>query len=375
MSNWKTYKLSDFAEINPRISLKQGNEYSFVEMKDLDATFKYVTPSAKKELKGGAKFENGDTLFARITPCLENGKICQVKELENNVGFGSTEFLIFRGKENISDTDFVYYLMRSDYVRNNAIQMMSGTSGRQRVEKSALEELEIQVPDLITQKEIAQILSSLDDKIELLQQMNQTLEGIAQAIFKEWFVDFNFPGFDGELVDGLPKGWRMGKFEELTDIKTGKGLKRSEFKIDGKYPVVGANGELGKTDDYLLEDKFLLTGRVGTLGAVDISYGKKWYSDNVLIMKPYSYFYYAYFILRMIDMNSLNRGSTQPLITQTDLKNYLSLIPEEGTLNLFEDVISHLFEKVFRNKEQIQTLTQTRDTLLQKLMSGNLEIN
>lgn len=374
MSNWKTYKLRDFVEINPRISLKQGNEYSFVEMKDLDATFKYVVPSAKKELKGGAKFENRDTLFARITPCLENGKICQVKELENNVGFGSTEFLIFRGKENISDTDFVYYLMRSDYVRNNAIQMMSGTSGRQRVEKSALEELEIQAPDLNTQKEIAQILSSLDDKIELLQQMNQTLENIALAIFKEWFVNFNFPGFDGELVDGLPKGWEMGKFEELTDIKTGKGLKRSEFKIDGKYPVVGANGELGKTDDYLLDDKFLLTGRVGTLGAVNISYGKKWYSDNVLIMKPYSYFYYAYFILRMIDMNSLNRGSTQPLITQTDLKNYLSLIPDEDTLNLFEDVISHLFEKVFRNKEQIQTLTQTRDTLLPKLISVQLEI-
>ncbi|HAF32617.1 restriction endonuclease subunit S [Sphingobacterium sp. UBA7038] len=374
MNNWKTYKLSDFAEINPRISLKQGNEYSFVEMKDLDATFKYVTPSAKKELKGGAKFENGDTLFARITPCLENGKICQVKELENNVGFGSTEFLIFRGKEKISDTDFVYYLMRSDYVRNNAIQMMSGTSGRQRVEKSALEELEIQAPDLTTQSQIAQILSSLDDKIELLQQMNQTLENIAQAIFKEWFVDFNFPGFDGELVDGLPKGWKMGKFEELTDIKTGKGLKRSEFKIDGKYPVIGANGELGKTDNYLLDDKFLLTGRVGTLGAINISYGKKWYSDNVLIMKPYSYFYYAYFILRMIDMNSLNRGSTQPLVTQTDLKNYLMLIPNDNILNLFEDVVSHIFEKIFCNKEQTQTLTQTRDTLLPKLMSGQLEI-
>lgn len=375
MNNWKTYKLSDFAEVNPRISLKQGNEYSFVEMKDLDATFKYVTPSAKKELKGGAKFENGDTLFARITPCLENGKICQVKELENNVGFGSTEFLIFRGKENISDTDFVYYLMRSDYVRNNAIQMMSGTSGRQRVERSALEELEIQAPDLATQNQVAQILSSLDDKIELLQQMNQTLENIAQAIFKEWFVDFNFPEFDGELVDGLPKGWRMGKFEELTDIKTGKGLKRSEFKIDGKYPVIGANGELGKTDNYLLDDKFLLTGRVGTLGSINISYGKKWYSDNVLIMKPYSYFYYAYFILRMIDMNSLNRGSTQPLVTQTDLKNYLMSMPNENILILFEDVVSHMFEKIFCNKEQIQTLTQTRDTLLPKLMSGELEFN
>jgi len=210
MSEWKTYRLGDFAEINPRISLKQGNEYSFVEMKDLDATYKYVSPSTKKELKGGSKFQNGDTLFARITPCLENGKICQVKNLVGNVGFGSTEFLVFRGKENISNSDFVYYLSRSEFVKNNAIQMMTGTSGRQRVEKSALEELEISIPDLPTQTQIAQILTSLDDKIELNLQMNQTLEAMAQAIFKEWFVNFKFPGFDGQLVDGLPKGWRMG---------------------------------------------------------------------------------------------------------------------------------------------------------------------
>ena len=114
MSDWKTYKLGEFAEINPRVPLKQGYEYSFVEMKDLNATFKYVSPSAKKELKGGSKFQKGDTLFARITPCLENGKICQVKSLENNVGFGSTEFLVFRGKENVSDNDFVYYLSGCD---------------------------------------------------------------------------------------------------------------------------------------------------------------------------------------------------------------------------------------------------------------------
>ena len=179
MSKWEKYKLGEFVEINPRVPLKQGNEYSFVEMKDLDAMLKYVSPSAKKELKGGSKFENRDTLFARITPCLENGKICQVKNLENNIGFGSTEFLVFRGKESISDTDFVYYLTKSDYVKNNAIQMMTGTSGRQRVEKSALENLEIIVPDFVTQSQIAQILTSFDDKIELLGQMNQTLETMA----------------------------------------------------------------------------------------------------------------------------------------------------------------------------------------------------
>jgi len=375
MSDWKTYRLGEFIDINPRVTLKQGNEYSFVEMKDLNATFKYVSPSAKRELKGGSKFQNGDTLFARITPCLENGKICQVKKLENNVGFGSTEFLVFRGKENVSDNDFVYYLSRSEFVKNNAVQMMTGTSGRQRVEKSALEQLEITAPGLPTQRQIAQILSSLDDKIELNLQMNQTLEAMAQAVFKEWFVDFKFPGFDGELVDGLPKGWRMGSFEELTDIKTGKGLKRTEFKPDGIYPIIGANGELGRTDEYLLDDKLLLTGRVGTLGSIKISYGKKWYSDNVLIMKPYKYFYFSYFNLKAIDMNSLNRGSTQPLVTQTDLKNYLTLIPSEEILLLFEKTVNEIFEKIFFNDIQIQTLTQTRDILLPKLMSGKMRLN
>src|ERR1043165_7831815 len=201
-SKWKSYKLGEFADINPKVPLKQGNEYSFVEMKDLYSTMKFVLPSSKRELKGGSKFQNGDTLFARITPCLENGKISQVKGLENGVGFGSTEFLVFRGKNNVSDSDFVYYLTRTKYVRNNAIQMMTGTSGRQRVEKTALEGLEIFAPESIsTQRSIASILSSLDDKIELNLQMNQTLEATAQAIFKEWFVNFNFPGFDGKLVD------------------------------------------------------------------------------------------------------------------------------------------------------------------------------
>ena len=212
MSNWKTYTLGELAEINPKISLKQGSEYSFFEMKDLDATLKYGSPSVKKELKGGSKFQNGDTLFARITPCLENGKICQVKNLENEVGFGSTEFMIFRGKEDLSDTDFIYYITRTEYVRNAAIQAMTGTSGRQRVEKSALQELDVVAPDLKSQKSIASILSSLDNKIELSLQMNQTLEEMAQAIFKEWFVNFNF-------LSREPKGAYLGRSPDVGNIK------------------------------------------------------------------------------------------------------------------------------------------------------------
>ncbi len=270
--------------------------------------------------------------------------------------------------------EYARYLFRDISFRRQVYQLATGDI-RFNISQESLANIEIEIPDTDTQKEIAQILTSLDDKIELNLQMNQTLEAMAQAIFKEWFVNFNFPGFDGELVDGLPKGWRMGSFEELTDIKTGKGLKRTEFKPDGIYPIIGANGELGRTDEYLLDDKLLLTGRVGTLGSIKISYGKKWYSDNVLIMKPYKYFYFSYFNLKAIDMNSLNRGSTQPLVTQTDLKNYLTLIPSEEILLLFEKTVNEIFEKIFFNDIQIQTLTQTRDTLLPKLMSGKMRLN
>lgn len=146
MTNWKEYKFSDFVEINPKVALKKGIEYSFVEMKDLSDENKFVTPSQKRPLSGGSRFENNDTLFARITPCLENGKIAQVKELENGVGFGSTEFLIFRGKKGVSNTDFVHYLSLSDEVRSFAEQNMVGTSGRQRVSWQAFENLTLNLP-------------------------------------------------------------------------------------------------------------------------------------------------------------------------------------------------------------------------------------
>lgn len=392
MSEWKTYKLGEFTDINPRVPLKQGNDYSFVEMKDLNATFKYVSPSAKRELKGGSKFQNGDTLFARITPCLENGKICQVKKLENNVGFGSTEFLVFRGKENVSDNDFVYYLSRSEFVKNNAVQMMTGTSGRQRVEKSALEQLEITAPDLPTQRQIAQILTSLDDKIELNLQMNQTLESMAQAIFKEWFVNFNFPGFDGELVDGLPKGWRMGNLDELcSNIRVSYNPIRDE--IDTRY--IGLEhiprksimlSEWGHSDDINSQKSQFQKG--------DILFGKlRPYfhkvviapfngicSTDILVIRsiiPQSQLY-AYFHLFSDECisysNSHSDGTRMPRVNWNSLSKFQIPIPSDEILIQFQETNHPFFEKVYSSIFENQSLTQTRDTLLPKLMSGQLEV-
>lgn len=397
MSDWKTYRLGEFIDINPRVTLKQGNEYSFVEMKDLNATFKYVSPSAKRELKGGSKFQNGDTLFARITPCLENGKICQVKKLENNVGFGSTEFLVFRGKENVSDNDFVYYLSRSEFVKNNAVQMMTGTSGRQRVEKSALEQLEITAPSLPTQKKIAQILSSLDDKIELNLQMNQTLEAMAQAIFKEWFVNFNFPGFDGELVDGLPKGWRMGKVKDVYKTTSGGTPSRAkgEYYENGTINWVKSkelNGNfIFDTEEKITEKavknssaklipkhSILLAMYGATVGEYAIT-GRETTCNQAIcavIEKefPYTYFF-EYFKTNRNSIIGRASGSAQQNISQALIQQLEILIPSIEIVNNYHLVVEPLFNKMEENLLQIQTLTQTRDTLLPKLLSGSLEIN
>jgi len=405
MTAWKKYRLGDFTEINPRISLKQGNEYSFVEMKDLDAMLKYVSPSTKKELKGGSKFENGDTLFARITPCLENGKICQAKNLENNVGFGSTEFLVFRGKREISDTNFVYYLTKNDYVKNKAIQMMTGTSGRQRVEKSALENLEIFAPDLPTQTRIAQILTSFDDKIELLGQMNQTLETMAQTIFKEWFIDFNFPGFDEELVDGLPKGWRKGKLGEIVD-KISKGttptqkdlenlevsvpfLKVKDINDNGIVsienvefiPVEVHNKQLKRsileTNDIL----FSIAGTIGRVAILDNSLNNSNCNQAIAFIRlkdkekhlEFVYLWLKNEIIQNFINSSIVQG-VQANVSLTVLNNIDIIIPDQINICYWINVIKPIFSKITNNQHQIRTLTHLRDTLLPKLMSGAVKV-
>ncbi len=210
MSEWKEYKFSDFVEINPSVPLNGKEEYSYVEMKDLQDGNKFCFPSAKRKPASGARFQDGDTLFAKITPCLENGKICQVKGLVNGIGFGSTEFFVLRGKQKISDNEFVFYLSRWEEVRAFAESRFEGTSGRQRVPKNCFENLYLNLPDLKEQTAIAEILSSLDDKIDLLHHQNKTLEQLAETIFRQWIL----PASAGQAgVVEADESWEVGTLE------------------------------------------------------------------------------------------------------------------------------------------------------------------
>lgn len=175
-SEWVTMKASDFIEFNPRLSLKKGTLATKIAMDKLQPFTKRIDITEKALYSGGAKFCNGDTILARITPCLENGKTAFVDILqEGEAGFGSTEFIVMRAKEGVSDPQFVYYVAISPFFRERAIKSMVGSSGRQRVQQSVIENLELSVPPLQIQKEIGSFPSEIDKKIAVNNQINDNL--------------------------------------------------------------------------------------------------------------------------------------------------------------------------------------------------------
>lgn len=318
--------------------------------------------------------KDNDILISTVRPNLKH--YCYIKKAKANL-VASTGFAVITAKK--ADSAYLYYLLTTNEYTNYLTQIAEGhTSAYPSFNPDVIENSIFIMPPLPEQKVVAAILSSFDDKIELLRRQNKTLEKIALTIFKEWFVNFTVNGKKLRIDNstGLPEGWRMGKYNELADVITGKGLKKEFIKKKGKYLVLGANGRLGETDEFLFDEDLILTGRVGTLGTVYISKGKVWISDNVLITKAKNIhnFYFAYFNLKRLNFESLNRGSTQPLITQTDLKNVEIIIPKDEIIKSWHNVVSNLFLEIFNNYSQIQTLSRLRNTLLPKLMKGEIRV-
>ena len=176
MSEWSNKKFNDIVTFNPKETLKKGSIAKKVAMDMLQPFCRDISTFELTEYNGGTKFRNGDTIMARITPCLENGKTAKVSFLsDDEVGFGSTEYIVFRAIEGVSDEDFIYYLVCSPIVREPAIKSMVGSSGRQRVQTDVLQNLEISIPDLETQCKIGSLLRSIDDKIALNAAINENL--------------------------------------------------------------------------------------------------------------------------------------------------------------------------------------------------------
>ena len=259
--------------------------------------------------------------------------------------------------------EFVYWLMRWRDYQEFIVNSASGTSVM-HTSPSRICEFEFELPPLPEQKAIASVLSSLDDKIDLLHRQNKTLEAMAETLFRQWFIE------------EAKEDWEEASLGSLFTISSGKGLKREQFRDHGLIPVLGANGEIGRTDQVMFEEFLIYTGRVGTLGKVSIIEGQPvWLSDNTLVFRDIEYFYFTYFQLKAVNYQEYNVGSTQPLIRQSDIKEIAVLLPSDlDMIKRFELQAKDIFGKIQTNTKQIQTLENLRNTLLPKLMSGEVRV-
>ena len=235
------YRLSDIAEFNPRESIKKGSVAKKIAMDKLQPFCRDIPEYEYATFSGGTKFRNGDTIMARITPCLENGKTAKVNILDDGeVGFGSTEYIVFRAKENLADEDYLYYLVCSPLVRDPAIKSMVGSSGRQRVQTDVVQNLEIDIPDLDTQKKIGGILRTFDNKIALNNAINENLEEQAVVLFRSWFSAFslspNSPRVSSEFGE-IPEDFAVIKVGNLPMLVT-------DYVANGSFAALKANVNL-----------------------------------------------------------------------------------------------------------------------------------
>jgi type I restriction enzyme S subunit len=283
--------------------------------------------------------------------------------------------------------EYLFYLLKANI--QELINRESGTVFGS-INKDDIYNLEVIIAQSDDdQRRIAEILSALDDKIELNRQTNATLEAIAQAIFKEWFVDFDFPGATGELVESdlglIPKGWRVGKLEEIVtnfDRKRVPLSSRERENRKGAFPYYGAASILDYVDDYIFDGVYLLMGEDGTVITEDgkpvLQYvsGKFWVNNHTHVLQGKKPFSTEYVLLQLKNTNvkHIVTGAVQPKINQGNMNELPVVIPDEFTLLSFQDIITPIFSNILDTEQETSILTGIRDNLLPKLMNGEIEV-
>ena len=315
----------------------------------------------------------GDIVVTTEAPL---GEVGQLDHRKLSIG---QRLITLRGKSGFLDNSYLKYLMMSEYVQNQLFARSTGTTVT-GIKQSELRKIDLPIPPFDIQLRIADILSALDEKIELNRQINATLEAIAQAIFKEWFVDFNFPGATGEMVESelgmIPKGWRVGRLGNICELAYGKGLK-SENRIQGEYPVVGSNGIVDTHNEYLVEGPGIVIGRKGTIGEVVWIQQNFFPIDTTFFIRDelgVNDLYFHYFLLKQQDFKKIGSDSAVPGLNKNEAHNNQVIIPVKAVVTQFNKLAQPIFDNIFTLTQQSAILTVIRNTLLPKLMSGEIEV-
>lgn len=413
-------KLSDYVDCNPTVKLKKGSHYTLVDINSIEIGRKYSGDKGTVEYtgQGGSKFSDGDTIMARITPCLENGKLAQYRGCIDAIG--STELFVFRAKKGISSADFVYYFMKQAHVRNYAANSMTGASGRQRADIGFIKKLKCNFPQIAKQERIASILSAYDNLIENNNKRIKILEQMAENLYKEWFICFRFPGYESSSfvassIGRIPEGFSVLKMQDVIDYHIGggwgsdvrdKNFECEAFVIRGTdFPYV-KEGILStcprryhKINNYrtrkLEEGDIILEVSGGTaeqpvgralLVTKDTlrRFGRKLICASFCklvrlkrnIISPYYFIYWMNFLYstRIIEKFQLQSTGIINFKFEYFFKKGDILLPPVDLMHIFVGKINTIKAQIDKLAEVNENLTKQRDMLLPRLMSGKLEV-
>lgn len=379
-SEWRTIRAADFIDFNPRLSLKKGDIATKVAMDKLKPFTKKIPETEKAEFNGGAKFCNGDTVMARITPCLENGKTAYVDMLDDGeIGFGSTEFIVMRAKTGISDPQFVYYTAINPVFRNVAIKSMVGSSGRQRVQQSVLEELELSVPDLDEQRRIGDFLARIDEKIALNDRINDNLQQQASALFSSFYdwsnTEVRYTDLIQILGGGTPKTgentyWN-GNIAFFTPKDVGTPYTLITEKTITEEGLSHCNSRLYPVNTVFVTARGTV-GKVGMSG-VPMAMNQSCYA---LVGKETHQLLVYFYTLKAVDrLKHKASGAVFDAITTRDFESEQIMKLSDDDAKAFLCIAEPMFQKVLNNCIENLRLSTLRDSLLPKLMSGEVDVS
>ena len=406
-SEWKEISLSLLYDIRSGLSKPRsefGFGYEFLTFKDV--FYNIFIPENLNELVNSTEHERqncsvtrGDVFLTRTSETMEDlGMSCvALKNYENATFNGFTKRL--RTKADITIIpEYAGYYFRSPKFRQQVLSM-SSLSTRASLNNEMIARLTMVLPSIEEQETIGFILKTLDDKIELNRKMNETLEGIARALFKSWFVDFDpvrakidgrrpvgmdedtaelFPDelvWSEELGKEVPKGWGVGRLDDLLFLQRGFDLPKKR-RISGTFPVIQASGPSGTHNEGKVKGPGVTTGRSGVLGKVYLIQEDFWPLNTTLWVKEYrkSRLIHSYFLLQRLDFDIFNAGSAVPTLNRNHVHNLPMEIPPLSIIKSFEALCRPLFQIQQANEKEMKLLSTMRDTLLPKLISGQVRI-
>ena len=385
MSEWKKVKFLDYIELNPKVSIAKGEVCPFIEMANVDCNMRQPRSFESKPFTSGVKFQTYDTVIARIEPCLQNGK--GFLFTKQGVGFGSTEYLVFRAKPSKTIPLFVYYFMRTHKIKTLMCNSMSGATGRQRVNNDVFLNLEVDIPSYDEQQRIATILSRYDSLIENYQKQIKLLEESAQRLYKEWFIDLRFPGHENtKIVDGVPEGWEKKKITELVNVQYGYAFDGKLFNSNSEgMPILRIrNIPDGITSDYTTEEASadyvvhngdIVVGMDGIFHINTWSGGDAYLVQRACSFRPIEEVIKGFIFLAIKEpikyFEQTLVGSTVAHLGKKHIDSIEILVPNRKELfKSLQDIFNQRQNMLY----QIRHLTEARDRLLPKLMSGEINV-